>query len=366
MSRRAWGDGSVFRRKDWRWQASLQINGVRRVVYGKTKADATKKLAELKRQASGGVLPNPGKRTLAQLLSEWLAAADLKPTTRSHYQLVLKAYVMRDLGDVRLSKLEPSMLQRLYAKLSPSVADRVHRILHRAFSVAVLWNWMNENPCDRVVKPKYNARRRELWDHWQLNAFLKNTERHWLWPLWVTVVATGCRISELLALTWQDVDMAGCTITINKIIQRTDKQWTVLEPKTKSSRRTISVPQECVVALKKQKAQQAAWRLRAGSKWQDIVPGLVFTCLKGQPLHRSVVCHALQRECKKLGLPVLTIHQLRHLHASLLLAQGLPIPLVAARLGHANPSVTMKIYAHAVDRQDELAAQTISRVLTAT
>jgi integrase len=72
---------------------------------------------------------------------------------------------------------------------------------------------------------------------------------------------------------------------------------------------------------------------------------------------------ALRRLCDRLGLPAMTPHGLRHLHASLLIDEGVPITAVSARLGHANPQITMRLYAHALPGQDRMAAEAIDRAL---
>jgi integrase len=225
----------------------------------------------------------------------------------------------------------------------------------------VLWRWLPENPCDRVVRPKYYAERKEVWTAEQLRAFLGGTVDDRLHPFWMLAVTTGCRFGELTGARWTDVDYQPGTLTIRRNLQRIKGKWVFSEPKTRAGQRTIALPPEAVVTLRHQKALQAEWRLKIGDGWHD--NGLVFTSLTGQPLEPSAVTRGTQRACERLGLPYLTPHQLRHLHATLLLAEGVPIPAVSARLGHATPSITMSVYAHAVRRQDEEAAQVFRRVL---
>ncbi len=354
------GDGSIIQRRDGLWQVSLQVSGTRRTAYAKSEREARAKLRALQQQvATDGALPTPGKRTVGDLIDAWLTSApDLKPTTVARHRYFFNAYARAALGNVRLERVTPDRLQRLYASLTPSVAERVHRILHRAFAVAVLWRWLASNPCDRVLKPVYQPQRRELWAHAELQTFLDGTAGHWLQPLWLVLLGTGLRLGEALALTWNDVGL-GVAVTVNGTLQRLDGAPIVTTPKTPSSARTVIVPSEVTAALQRQKTQQDAWREAAG--WQDA--GFVFTGQTGQPLHGSTVAHALKRECARLGLPAVTPHGLRHLHASLLLHEGVPVTAVSARLGHANPQVTMSIYAHALAGQDAQAAQAIGRAL---
>ncbi len=221
--------------------------------------------------------------------------------------------------------------------------------------------WLPQNPCERVLPPTYRAPRKEVWAPEELRAFLAGAAEHTLYPLWTAAIATGCRLGELSALKWTDVDLAAGTIRIRANLQRVKGEWTYSTPKTRAGERTVSLPAAGLAALERQRAQQSEWRARAGDEWQD--SGLVFTGLKGQPLQPSVVEHALARECERLGLPKVTPHGLRHLHASLLLDAGLPVPAVSARLGHARPSITMSIYAHKVGQSDRQAADALARAL---
>jgi integrase len=194
-----------------------------------------------------------------------------------------------------------------------------------------------------------------------LALFLDSAKEHWLYPLWLLAVATGARVGELLALQWSDVDFRACVISIAKAGQYIDGRWVVTEPKTQSSSRVVTLPAAAVAALHRQKSQQLQLKLRAGQCWQE--RGLVFTQRNGAPLHATDVANAFRKLCQKLQLRPIRIHDLRHLHASLLLREGLSLADVSKRLGHANVHVTASIYAHAIDRGDERAAVAIGRVL---
>lgn len=362
MARRNNGEGTVVQRNDGRgWQASIRLNGTRRTVYGRTEREARKKLRELQRQMdTTGALPNPGRRTVADLIDAWLTSAPLKPATVAQYRLFFDTYARPVLGNTRLANVTPGMVQRLYADLTPAVGARVHALLHRAFAVAVLWHWLPANPCDRVLKPAYKPTRKTLWSRAELDTFLEGTADHWLQPLWALLLGTGCRLGEALALRWDDVGL-GVAVTIEGTLHRLGGEWVVSDPKTPSATRTVMLPPTVTDALQSQKAQQDAWQETAGERWQG--DGFVFTGETGKPLFASTVQHAMKRECERLGLPPVTPHGLRHLHASLLLGEGVPVTAVSARLGHANPNVTMQIYAHALSGQDGQAAQAIGRVL---
>lgn len=190
---------------------------------------------------------------------------------------------------------------------------------------------------------------------------MAGTEGHWLHPFWSLAIVTGCRSGELRALTWDEVDLEAGTITVGQTLHRLDGQYIVTAPKSEASVRTLAVGSEGLRALRRQRAQQAEWRLRAGPAWEGT--DFVFTTRAGAPLHRSTPLNALKRECRRLGVPTLAVHDLRHTSASLLLSQGLPVPLVSQRLGHANPSITMSVYAHVIGADDGAAAAAITKAL---
>lgn len=206
------------------------------------------------------------------------------------------------------------------------------------------------------MKPVYKSKTPNLWSRTELREFLDGTADNWLHPLFVLLAGTG----EALALTWNDVEF-DTAVSVTGTLHRIDGEAVVTEPKTPSAMRTVIVPSEVSDALRRQKAQQDSWRETAGTGWHDT--GFVFTGRTGEPLHRSVPAHAMKRFCERLGLPHVTPHGLRHLHASLLLDENIPVTAVSARLGHANPNLTLKIYAHSFRHQDAQAAQAIGRAL---
>jgi integrase len=360
--KRSNGEGNVTRRKDGRWQASLRVGNTRKTAYAKTEKEARAALFELRQQAAKAreAQAEPGRHTLAELAEAWLSSAPgLRSTTRASYRDFLTRYAFPTLGKERLERITPDRLQRLYASLKPSVAEKLHRILHRAFAVAVLWRWLTDNPCDRALRPAYRPKERQLWSGEQAQAFLCELESHWLGPLFTILLTTGLRLGEALALRWEDVGL-GVALSVRGTLHHTDGQPVINEPKTASGRRTVLLPPVAIAALKRQRAQQEDWR-SAADTWADT--SFVFTGKTGQPLHRCTPEAALRRLCVRLNLPAVTPHGLRHLHASLLLHEGLPVTAVSARMGHANPQITLRLYAHALPGQDAQAAEAINRAL---
>jgi len=358
------GQGSISKRNDGRWEINLRFQGTRYRLYAKTKAEAEAKLRQLRNQVFHTLTPEdsspepediepsskkstkttPG-RTVSDLIDLWLSSAGFKPGTVQGYKFVINAHVIPTIGNIKLKDLSPIHIQGLLNQLQgkPSVADKAYRVLHRCFTVGVLWGELDENPCDRVMKPKYQTPVKSVWTKEQLQMFLNNTRGHWLYPLWLLTASTGCRLGELLALRWSDVDFKSGRITISRTVTWIKGEPLFSPPKTQAGIRVLQLPESVLKVLEE---------LRERNQDSE----LVFVGPKaGRPLHPAVVQHNLRRLCKQLNLPGMTPHGLRHLHASLLLSNHIPVPLVSKQLGHANPGITMKIYAHAIDPGSEVA-----------
>lgn len=367
MARRSPGEGSVFQRPDGRWQASLQVNGIRKSVYGKTAQEARQKLAALQKQvALLRGFPDAGRRTVNDLLDAWLevCAPSWRASTLESNREVCALHIRPALGKVRLERLSPVQVQRLTATLQKQDKERtalkVYAVLHRACELATLWGWLTVNPCKRMPRPAYRPERKPVWAAAQLETFLRETQGHALGPLWAFLAATGCRLGEALGLSWESVNWETGTVAIAHNLQRVGGRWVLERPKTHAGERAIALPTWAVAALKRQKARQAEWRLRAGASWANEW-ALVFTRENGAPLQGTNVARALREACIRLGLPPLSPHGLRHLHASLLLEAGIAIPQVARRLGHADPRITLQVYGHAIG--EDAAADALQRAV---
>lgn len=371
MARRSAGEGSICRREsDGRWQAAVQLDGVRKTVYGKTRAEVVAKLDGLRRTATEtGALPDPGRRTFGDLLDEWLAQVGerCRPTTLANYRCVAERHVRPALGKLPLGKLGPERLARLYrlvAKEGERLPALVHVVCRGACRLGVTWRWLAHDPTEHLRPPTYRAPSRGVWTREELVRFQVGSREHWLSPLWRFLLASGLRLGEATALRWSDCDLEAATVHVSGTLTRLGGTWAIGQAKTGAALRTVALPVEGVAALKRQRAQQAEWRLRAGRSWQPAIEGLAFTNREGWPLHRATAAHALERTCAKLGLPILTAHGLRRQHISLALEAGAGVAAVARRVGHSDPKVTWQSYARAVSTDADVAA-VVERALSA-
>jgi integrase len=133
----------------------------------------------------------------------------------------------------------------------------------------VRWDGIPANPADKTIRPVASRQERQWWTREQCPALLTLTDKSAWWPLWALTLATGYRLGELTGLRWSDVDDERKSIRIERSGSWIGNQWVESSPKTTSGRRTLSMNELTRVALRRQKVQQAAWRLKAGQVWQD-------------------------------------------------------------------------------------------------
>ena len=355
---------TIRRRRSGLYEARLQRDGRRFSVYGRTETEVQKKLAELERKLAIDQPPPPGKLTVQELCERWLETERKrwKPRTLHDYQRLLERFVYPAIGSVRLAKLTPDRLQRLFDGISGRAASQTYRVLHRCFAVATRWGYLSENPCNRVIPPGYQPPPVELPDAEALAKlfwYCLDSDDDYA-PLVGLTLLTGLRLGEITALRWDDVDVEAGRLSVARSGQRIHGEWVETPPKTRAGQRVVPIGELGIRLLKRQKAVVARRKLQAGTRWQE--RRLVFPATDGRPLSPDRVSAAMRRLCKAAGVPRLRFHALRHGAASLALLGGIPLPDVSRRLGHADPSITSKVYSHAIG-DGRRVAEAIERAL---
>jgi len=170
-------------------------------------------------------------------------------------------------------------------------------------------------------------------------------------------LGTGMRRNEMLGLRWGDVDLDAGRLTIERALEQTVAHGIRTKgPKTKHGRRTISLPAHLVAELRQHWREQQEQRLAAGlGKAPDSAP--VFATIDGGHLSPNAITKAWPVAMAAIGMPAITLHSLRHTHASMLIASGLDILTISRRLGHSSPTITLSVYGHLIHGGDDRAAQ---------
>lgn len=340
-----------------------------RTIHG-TRKDAQRYLNQILVQRDTGTFVEPSRRKLAEYLQAWISDAKpgLRDRTRASYRWVLERYIIPPLGGRRMDQLRPGEIQKVYADmgakgLSSRTIRYTHAILSSALAQAVKWGYLARNPADVVELPAKERKEMKALSPAEAAAFLRVAESDRWAALWVVLVTTGLRPGEALALKWEDIDWAGRRLGIQRVLVRQDgKGWSLAEPKTDKSRRTVTLPESVLASLQRHRIRQAEEKLRAGATYKD--HHLVFANQLGGPLdYRVVMRRHFRRLLENAGLPPIRPYDLRHTCATLLLAAGEHPKVVSERLGHSSTVMTMDVYSHVLPDMQQASAEKLERLL---
>jgi len=193
---------------------------------------------------------------------------------------------------------------------------------------------------------------------------IESVKGHALYIPVLLAVTTGMRRGEILALRWGDVDLERATLSVTQTLEKTRQGGLQFkQPKTKRSRRSISLPSMLVDALRKHRADQAELHLSLGVGWKE--HGLVCSKLAGEPIIPGTLTNMFGRFVKSIDIPPIRFHDLRHTHATHLLRQGVHPKVAQERLGHATIAVTLDLYSHVMPGMQENAALKVDTALRA-
>jgi integrase len=281
--------------------------------------------------------------------------------SRERYQVAL-VHVCRHVGDKPLQKVRPADLAALYATLAraglaPRTIRLIHTVLHRALGQAKIWGVIRDNPAQLAKPPKMPDRETSMLQPDQAAALLERLRGNPLYLLVSLGLGTGMRRNEMLGLRWGDLDLDAGRLTIEQSLEETAAYGIrVKGPKTNHGRRTISLPGHLVAQLRQHWREQQEQRLGMGlGKAPDSAP--VFPRADGGYLSPSALSKNWPRVMAAIGMSGVTLHSLRHTHASMLIASGMDILTVSRRLGHSSPTITLSVYGHLIHGTDDRAAQ---------
>jgi integrase len=369
--------GHIRRRGKQSWELKLDIGndpatGKRRIRYHSfkgTKREASIELARLVSANAKGEYVDPSKLTVSEFVQRWLrdwAEANTSNKTITRYEQLLRKHVCSALGNLPIQKLRASHLQERYAALARGgLADRtrlhVHRVIHRMLRHATQWGVVHQNVATLVDAPTVAAKEVNALSAADVRAVLERLRGRSLFPIASLALATGMRRGELLGLRWQDVDLDGAKVRVERSLEQTTRGGLVFKaPKTRHGRRAITLPPSSVAELRAHWRAQQEQRLALGlGKAPDDAP--VFATWDGSVRSPNGFTKEWSLAMSKAGLAI-TFHSLRHTHASTLIAAGLDVLTISRRLGHGSPTITLAVYGH-LFRPDDRAAQVMEAAL---
>ncbi len=393
-SRRGNGEGTIsYRKQEERWEAKITVTDpitgkkIRKSHSDKSKAKVIAWRNEMIAKVQTGQYLGEEKITLKEWLEWWLnefKANRIKQTTHENYQTIIDKHIIPALGDKCLQELKVSDIVRLCnmkmdagrqdgrnGGLSKTTVNYILSILRMALGDAVKSEKITKNVALSIKKFEQEKPEKQALTNVQMKTFLNATKNDKYFAAYLLEACTGLRRGELLALQWDDINFEARTVRVKQGLVRVknedkDKKGNktkliLTPPKTKSSRRTITVPEEVIEALKRHKLKQKEEKILVGSAYKNL--NLVFCNPLGDFLHPCSFVKHYQRLLSRAKLPKISFHELRHTHASLLVDAGESIKVIQDRLGHTTSRMTLDIYSHTSSEMQERAAKRIGEML---
>jgi integrase len=373
--------GHVRQRSQGSWEVRYDFGtdpatGKRRIatvtVRGDRKA-AERELRRLLRTVDDGSHVDPSHITVRQWLETWLETvrSEITPKTAERYGEICRNFLMPALGNISLTRLAPTQIQTAYnawaiggrrdgkaGGLSPQTRRHMHRVLRTALARAVEQQLIARNPADVFRKRLPKVERRKLVtltadQSAQLLEALEHSRVYW--PV-LLALATGMRRGEILAVRWKNVDLENGTLRVVESLEQTKTTTRFKAPKS-GCHRAITLPAYAVTELRRLKREQAESLLALGVRQS----GDTLLCCRadGEPHQPLSLTYEFARFMRRLkDLPRVRFHDLRHSHATQLLADGIHPKVASERLGHASVGITLDLYSHVTDTmQGEAAAK---------
>ncbi len=361
-----------------------------KTVHGSRK-DAEVALAQFVVEANHGLIPEGKPITFEEFFHVWqinYGEKELAPSTYKRYVRMLETRILPYLGSFTLEKIKPTDLMKLYdmleqdtqiKRLAKNNGERTfkplskktilehHRLISSMLHKAVYWQLIPFNPAERVQPPRASRVKRRFYDDEQCKILLSNlnslSENEMKYKVAIILdVFTGVRLGELMGLEWNDIDFKNKEIIINKASQYLpEKGVYTKEPKTSSSYRNVSIPDSVIEMLQEYKKWYDSQKELCGEFWND--SDRLFVQDNGKPMHPDTVSKWFGKFIRKIGLPVINFHGIRHTNATLLISQNVDVAVVAARLGHAQISTTFNFYVHPLASHNRSAGLVLQNLL---
>jgi integrase len=297
--------------------------------------------------------------TFGELASLWLEnyKTTVKPSTFENVKSKVEKMTEEHFKEMKLKKITVAYCQRVVIELSKTYVLYNHylSVINRIFKYAVLMDILDSNPFDKVIKPKSRQvqRKGNFLTKEELKEFLKLAQTatlSYFFPLVHLMSYTGLRQGEALALKWSDIDFENKKITVDKTAVRIKEKQTLQTPKTKNSKRVISIDPTTLSILKSWKKDQIKIYFKNGKHFEGD-DNFIFTNERGEWVHIHNFIRYFKRFIADHKLKPITPHGLRHTHASLLFSAGVEPKNISDRLGHSTVQITLDLYTHITEEQ---------------
>lgn len=374
------GNGSIFLRKDGRWEGRYVIGrnekGLPKTksVLAKTRKECEEKLTVL-RNSVKDLEPRRLKAdmTFGAWLDRWYQTENkpmIRPKTQADYENRIYQHIIPELGHIPLARLAPGDLQQFYIRLKqggrlqrteaygPGLSDRMVKSCHvtcrMALDRAVALGLILKNPAHACKAPTTHPKDMQVLTQEEMQRLLIQAKENDCYELLLLELSTGLRRGELLALRWDDLDFQTGELRIERQVQRVKGALTVTQPKTRSSSRSMILPAPVLEILK-------SYRQNVDSQWMFPSPKK-----ENSPLDPSAVRKKLAVVLERAGCKHVRFHNLRHTFATNALEHGMDIKTLSAIIGHVSSATTLNVYAHVTDGMRQSAAAKIDQAIAKT
>ncbi|HVI62852.1 MAG TPA: tyrosine-type recombinase/integrase [Bradyrhizobium sp.] len=326
--------------------------------------------ARLVTEMKSGAYVDATRETIAAFLDRWIEhmQGQVSPRSLERYAELCRNNIAPLLGAIPLTKLQPANISQAYAKalasgrrdgtggLSPLTVHHMHRVLREALQQAVRWQLLARNPVDAVRPPKVERKQMQTLDAEATVVLIEAARGTNLFMPILLGVLCGLRRGEITALRWRSIDLDRGQLSVTASTEQTNRG--IREKETKSGKsRTVALPSLIVDELRRHRVAQAEGLLAAGVRLTD--DHHVVAREDGQPLQPRSLTHAFVKFVRGHGLAPIRLHDLRHSHATHMLASGVHPKIAQERLGHSSVSVTIDLYSHVLPGMQ---AEAVSRV----
>lgn len=378
--RRASGEGSIRKRNDGRWEGRYvaghteEGKPIRKSVLGKTQAKVREKMKKAIEESKSIDIAKAEEYTVASWATTWYelySKPNIRESTQERYWNHIRYHIIPEIGQIKLTKLTSRDVQRMYNNvkdhgrvskgpwdkrpktLTASYIISLHRMFKMCLERAVTEQLILRNPCNNVVLPKNDKKEIKILKPEHIKEYLAEAEKHGVLPMFFLELCSGLRKGELVALLWSDLDVKQRTISVSKQAVRVKGGGVkTTTPKTATSIRVESIPQEAVDLL-----------LKEHEKHPDNIY-MFPSPVTGEMYYPDAVARLHTRMLQDLGLEHTRFHALRHTFATLALQNGVDIRTVSGMLGHADPGFTLRTYTHATNPMQIQAAETVGQFMS--
>ncbi|MCS3896449.1 integrase [Bradyrhizobium japonicum USDA 38] len=341
------------------------------------KRQAQIKCAQIISDIKGGTYVEPSKVTVGEFLDRWLGHIKSQVTPKSHerYSGLVKQNIKPAIGGSQLTKLRPVQISDAYTAalttgrkdgkeggLSARTVGHMHRVLKQALSQAVKWELMTRNPADAVDPPKVEWKPVSTYDLPQTAEIIEATRGKAIFMPVLLAALCGLRRGEICALRWRHVDLDAAQLSVVESLEQTKSGLRFKSPKSGKGR-TVALSETILNELRSHRSQRAQDLLKLGRRLTD--DDFVVGNPVGTQMSPIYVSQQWRYAIAKTRLAKLRFHDLRHAHATHLLANGVHPKVASERLGHSRVGITLDLYSHVIPGMQEDAAKTVDLALKA-